>query len=185
MTFVRDHPKLEETYQKYFNTFGFAPVINEKSLKDTSDYILVEEEKIVASLSLVDVNIHKQNVIIDMPRYLKSLVRITKLFHKMPFVPNLPGKGEPILILYIKYFYCEVGYEKSAQKLIKHCLTIAKKKKYHFLTIGIHERDPMIRILKGFPKIEFKSEGYFSSLKGSDKTDKILNTKIYEDYSLV
>jgi len=89
-------------------------------------------------------------------------------------------------MLYIKAFAFQDGYEDAFHFLIQKARNMAYEEKYSFLVIGVHEKDPLGKILKKYPKFTFKSLGMITSLKKrNDEIQKLLQGIPFEDYSLV
>jgi hypothetical protein len=141
---------------------------------------------IKASISLVDVGDFKQNVLVRLPFFLERLVAFIRYIHGIVPVAKLPERNKPIRILYIKAFACAQGHEAALDQLIQIARNVSSEKGYHFLSVGIHEKDPMTRLFAKYPKFTFKSMAFAVHLKNrSDDIHPLKQGVPYEDYSLV
>lgn len=167
---------VNEFYSKYQLGKVFEP-------DDSSLFIAINEgETVLAMISIVDMSSHKQNVVMEASGWLRGLLHLSKWTH---FV-NLPSLGEPVKILYINNFYYKQDYKELIKLLMDWAKNYCRKKNFHFLSFGLHECDPLIKILDSGLKITFRSHGYVTSLHGNqEKLNQITSGLVYEDYSLV
>ncbi len=141
---------------------------------------------IVAAVSLIDTSSFKRNVIITMPAYLRYMISFLNCIGKTIPIPPLPRIGEPVNMLYIRHAAYVKNNPEALQSLFSYVRSYAYRKKYSFVTIGFHERDPRKKMLRFFPKFTFHSEGFATSLRGDEVTlQKIRDGVPHEDFSLV
>jgi hypothetical protein len=70
--------------------------------------------------------------------------------------------------------------------LVNHARNIAYKKSYSFVSIGLHEKDPLHKSFGGLFKMSFYSVGMLVSIKNNRALiEKVINGIPFEDYSLV
>ena len=173
-------------FNNFMKKFQLGPVYSESSFENTTLITASLNNKIVSAVTLVDILHAKQNVLIRLPVYLKSIFKMINAVKAIFPVVTLPEINEIVRILYIKSFTCEPGHEEALKLLLGRARNIAYEKKYSFLAVGIHEKDPFLKIFSRYPKFTFKSMGLVASLKGSnDKISSILGGIPFEDYSLV
>ena len=187
---IRRHLPGANTFSEYYNRFTrryqLGLVYREADFSRTTNLVAIKKGRAVASISLLDTSDLKQNVVISMPLYLKALIFTSHFFSKFLPVLHLPKPGEPIRMLYIRAFAYEDGNEDALMELIREARKMAFREKYTFLSIGLHERDPLIPYLKKIPKITFVSNGILGSLQGNEgRIEGMMDGVFFEDYSLV
>lgn len=143
---------------------------------------LKKGDELLAMISLIDMTPHKQNVVVNAKGWLKGLMTVAEWTNSL----NLPKRGEPIRIYYINNFYYKAGYGHLINILIDWARNYCSKSNGHFVSLGLHERDPLLRVLKSRMRITFFSKGYVTSLKGNlEILKQITGGVAFEDYSLV
>jgi hypothetical protein len=178
--------KIIELYNQFYSQFELAPVYSKSCLQETRTIAAFDNGELKACITLADISSSKQNVLIDLPYSLKIAVSLLRLLNKIVFILNLPEIGKPVKVLYVKGFAFARGSEKALDLLIKAAKNLAFQERYCYLTVGIHEKDPLSKHFKKHIHFTFLSEGYLVSLHGnSAKVSKILSGVLYEDYSLV
>jgi GNAT superfamily N-acetyltransferase len=181
-----EHPEMLELYDDHFRDYQFGPIVGPGTLRDARHWVARSDGKIRASLSLLDVGDSRQNVIIRLPFALRSLVPIVRALRRIVPGPELPAEGTPVRTLYIKALACHPGHERALDPLIREARVLAFKENYHFVAIGLHERDPLGARLARVPKFTFRSLGFVTGLRrGRDELDALTRRIPYEDYSLV
>jgi predicted N-acetyltransferase YhbS len=186
---IREEPESPDLYRLYsdhFRHYQFGPVFQPGTLQEARHWVARSGGGIVACLSLVDIADARQNVLIRLPPFLRGLTAIWRSIHRVFPVTDLPGMNEPVRILYIKALACREGQEKALDLLIQKARNVAFARRYHFLAIGVHERDPMRQRIMKYPKFTFRSLGFVIALKrGHDEVSRLTQEVPYEDYSLV
>jgi hypothetical protein len=173
-------------YTRFLKRYQYSPMIYETTLHGTRNLIAIRNNETVASLSLVDVGSSKQNVLVRLPRSLNLIVSILRKFNKLVKILNLPEFNKPIKIMYIKVFAFKDGCEDALELLINQARTICLREKYCFLSIGIHEKDPLNKIFSQYLHFTFHSLGFIASLsKDNEKIQNCMAGIAYEDYSLI
>ncbi|MCB0534936.1 MAG: GNAT family N-acetyltransferase [Saprospiraceae bacterium] len=182
---------LEDALITFFNAihkdYVLAPVLEKRNLGSCRSFVSIRNNKIVAAVSLIDPHPYKQNVVLGMPGYLKLMVGAVKATSRiMPLAP-LPNVGAPIATLFLRAYGCLPGEENRLKALINFARKLAYREGYNFLSVGIHERDPMLKILNGMPRINFLSHLYVADfLEDKQKVKRIVEQGIpYMDFSLV
>jgi N-acetylglutamate synthase-like GNAT family acetyltransferase len=175
-----------EFYNQFYSRYHFAPKFSESTLSGTRTIAVLYNNCIKASVSLIDVSSSKQNVLTGLPFFLNCVVSGFGLLNRIFHVINLPKIGSPVKILYIKAFAFRDGNEDALDLLIQHSRKLAFLEKYCYLTVGIHEKDPLVRFFDKYLHFTFKSMGFILSMQGNtDKVNRICNGVLFEDYSLV
>lgn len=128
--------------------------------------------RLVAALALVDVETSKQDVVTNMPLLLEKSLRLL-------FSGNrLPKRNQPVKALYIRAFACAPGEDQALVPLIRYARDLAFREGYHFLTIGLHERNPWNRVFRKFTAFKLNSNLYVAGTETNDEVPWL-------DYSLV
>jgi hypothetical protein len=126
------------------------------------------------------------SVLIRLPFILKILATFFRSIHRIFPVVNLSETNQPVRILYIKALACRRGHEGALDLLVQTARNVSFKERYHFLAIGVHEKDPLAKRFVSYPKFIFKSLGFVVSFKrGNDEINRLMREVPYEDYSLV
>lgn len=173
-------------YNEYSKKYQFGHLLDKYSLDSTINYSIKIDGDYKAAISLVDVEDAKQNVIIKLPTPVRILVKFMNGISRILPIFHLPQPNEPIKILYIKAFAWKDEYKDAFKILIDKALETAYRRKYNFLTIGLHEKDLLQKNFSRKMKFTFKSIGLITSLKGNTRTiEDIINGIPFEDYSLV
>jgi len=173
-------------FNNFMKNFQLGPVYSESSFENTTLITASFNNAVVSAITLIDTGPAKQNVLIRLPFYLKSIFTAIGAINTIFPVMRLPKTNEVVRILYIKSFACEPGHEETLKSLLGRARNVAYEKKYTFLAIGIHEKDPFLKIFSKYPKFTFKSMGFVTSLKDKkEKINYILSGIPFEDYSLV
>ena len=181
-----EHPDMYRLYNDHFRHYQFGPILPPGSLLNARHLVARSGGVSQASLSVVDVGDSRQSVLIRLPFILGTLVFLLRFLRHMIPIAALPEINEPIRILYVKALACREGYEDALDLLIQKARNICCEEHYHFLAIGVHEKDPLGKRFVRYPKFVFRSMGFVVSLKrGNDEVLRLMRGVPYEDYSLV
>jgi hypothetical protein len=174
-----EHIKLFNLFQERYQ---LGKVIRSQMGEGGEQVLTIRESnEIVASLSLTDTSALKQNIVFKVSFLFRYLLYISKVFGL-----TVPAIGEPIRMLYVNNFFFKAGHEHEFEMLLHYAKNKAHKRNFHFVSLGIHSKDPMNSIMMRFRKFTFFSQGYIVSLKNDQKLiDEIINGIPFEDYSLV
>ncbi len=178
--------ELIDFYNTYYSKHELATVITKKKLENTILYVVRENDKIIAAMNLIDTMHMKQNVVLKLPLHIKYFSKIFNALSQVLKLSKIPEENEPIKMLYIKYF-AVANYDKSLiNALIKCAKADVYKKSYSFVSLGLHEKDPLIKYLPKVLRFTFYSIGMLVSMKNSKHLiAQIKNGIPYKDYSIV
>lgn len=175
-----------ELFSEEMKQYSFAPDYPNDIYMDTRIWCAVENGVVVAAIALTDLEDVKQEVLVNVPLYLRPILKLTKQAKWKNSRMNVPYLNENIRILYIRSFYCLDRQEEALRILISHARNLAYRQQYHFLTVGIDERSKYLRFLSSFPTFTLKSRLYFcNSGIAPDVFDALRQGVSYVDYSLV
>jgi len=141
--------------------------------------------EVVATLTIEDTQHLRQNVLVGAPfslRFALGLVGAATFFIPAMAVPRL---GEPLRVLYIRFMACSAGYEAPLKTLLAEARVVAFRQGFTFLSVGLHERDPLRAIVAGIPKLTFISMAIATSLKNPERVKALFDQIVYEDFALV
>jgi len=180
----------DSSYVGFFNDFAkkfrFAPVMSERSFENTILLTASVDNEVVAAICLCDVSDKKQEVLTGLPFGLRSSIGFINTICTVVSKSKLPGINEDVKILYIRSFTCKQNHEAALKLLLSRARNIACEKKYHFLTVGIHEKNPWKKVFATSMKFSLHSNLFVMSMKNDkDRIDMVLNGIPFLDYSLV
>ena len=163
-----------------------APVLDSKLLDRTSIYIVKEKGDLVAAMCLGDYDNCKQHIVLELPWYLKLTISGMNIIRTIKGAKKLPGINQPIKMLYVKY----MAVKKHDKRLIKSLIRKAQNEvhfmSYSFVSLGLHEKDPLIQRLPSFFRMTFNSVGMLVTMKNNQKLMQLVKKGIpYKDFSTV
>ena len=89
-------------------------------------------------------------------------------------------------MMYIKYLAVDKPGKQLVKLLINYARNIVYEKSYSFVSIGLHEKDPLNACFSGLFKLTFNSVGMLLSIKDNRALiEKVKQGVPFEDYSLV
>src|SRR5262249_49981853 len=111
-----------------------------------------ERDGIQATLSCFDASEVKQNVVVKMSKALRSGVAVLRAVNRfLPFF-RPPTVGETVRNLYLRNVAVHRDHDEALKLLVQHARYLAFQNRYSFVTIGLHERDPLRSIFRMIPK---------------------------------
>ena len=177
---VLDH--LNATYSRY----ELGPVITEARLKDTQLYTIRENNKLIATMCLVDTMNVKQNVVTRISLKMRYGLKLMNTYCNIAGFSKMPRLNEPVRMMYIKYLAVNNGDKQIIKCLLNHARNIVYEKSYSFVSIGLHEKDPLNTSMKGLLRFTFNSVGMLQSTANNIQLlEKVKQGIPFEDYSLV
>ncbi|MBD0831575.1 GNAT family N-acetyltransferase [Aestuariibaculum sediminum] len=175
-----------EFLNAYYSKYELASLITHDKVKNTQLFEVRYQDKLIAVMCLVDTMNMKQNVIVKLPWFLEKMVMVLNRMSLMLKISKLPQKNEAINMLYIKYLAVKDLNRDLISELITHAQHCAFLKSYSFVSIGLHEKDDLLKYLPLKIRFTFNSTGLIVSLKDNqDLLRKIINGVPYKDYSIV
>ena len=178
--------ELIEFLNTHYSKYELGSVITKEKLNGTTNFTIQDDNKIIAALCILDTMNAKQNVVTHVSWKMKNLLKIMKPLNHIIGFSKMPSINEPVNMIYIKYMAVNNNEKQLVRFLINHARNIAYEKSYSFVSIGVHEKDPVNSCLKGLFKMTFNSVGMVLSLK--DNKELIEKVKLgipFADYSLV
>jgi predicted N-acetyltransferase YhbS len=141
--------------------------------------------RIVATLTLEDTSRLRQNVLIGIPGRLRVALGVLQVL-TLP-IPRLsvPRIGQPLTMLHVRHMACAQGHELAMRSLIAEARVEAFGRRYTFLSVGLHERDPLRTAVTGFAGFRFHSLAMATSLITPNRVHGLISEVPYEDFALV
>lgn len=174
-------------YNEIHKAYELAPVVEIKALQNCHSYVIMQDLKIVAAISLIDPISYKQNIVLNMPLYLKFVTAALRIVKPLFRLASIPKVSQPIRTLFFRAYGYVKNEEKNFESLISFARRFAYEKGYHFLSVGLYEKDPRMKLFDRIPKIRFLSHLLIADFKNSDnRVKKMIEHGIpYMDFSLV
>jgi hypothetical protein len=88
-------------------------------------------------------------------------------------------------MLYVRFMGCMEGCEEALRPLIAEARALAYRHRFTFLSVGLHERDPLRFVVEGIPRFTFTSRSMATSAITPDRVRSLVDQIPYEDYALV
>ena len=144
-----------------------------------------EAGKVVATLTVEDTRTLRQNVLIGLPTSLRIAVTVLRVL-ALP-IPGLsvPHVGSQLSMLYVRFMGCMEGCEEALRPMIAEARALAYRHRFTFLSVGLHERDPLRFVVEGIPRFTFTSRSMATSAITPDRAKSLVDQIPYEDYALV
>jgi ribosomal protein S18 acetylase RimI-like enzyme len=144
-----------------------------------------EAKRVVATLTVDDTRMLRQNVLIGLPTSLRIAVAALRvLVFPIPGL-TVPHVGSQLSMLYVRFMACIEGHEEALRPMIAEARALAYRHRFTFLSVGLHERDPLRFVVEGIPRFTFTSRSMATSAITPDRVKSLVNQIPYEDYALV
>jgi hypothetical protein len=192
---LEDLPEIAEMLDRSNRQRNFAPAITVADLSGRMQpnssrpfrkVLLVRDAgNVIATLTVEDTQHLRQNVLIGLPPSLRFALGALRLL-TLP-IPGLrvPRIGEPLKMLYVRFIACAEGREGALRLLIAEARVEAFRHRFTFLSVGLHERDPLRFAIAGTPRLTFTSRAMAASFITPDRVEGLVDAVPYEDFALV
>jgi len=173
---------LNSSYCKY----ELGSVITKEKLQGTYCFLFRHKNDIIAAMCLIDTMNVKQNIVTKISWEMKSVLKVMQIFKGILRISKMPSLNQPVRMIYIKYLAVKTPERKLVKFMINHAREVAYQKSYSFVSIGLHEKDPLNKSFSGMLKLTFNSIGMLVSIKDNrELIEKVKHGIPFEDYSLV
>jgi ribosomal protein S18 acetylase RimI-like enzyme len=182
---VADAPLIRELVRRFNKSYQFAPAAGaeEGTLRRL---VAWKDDELVATLSTFDPHHLKQTVVTRMPPGLGLAVRALRAVSSVVPLFSFPMVGEPVSMLYLRHLACRGDHHAALGLLVQEVRRQAFQQRYSFVSVGVHERDPLRRLFRFMPRYSFVSHALVTSLRGErGSLDGILSGVAMEDFALV
>ncbi len=190
-----DLPAITMLLDRFHRARQFAPQISQDDLARTLSgcreepfskmFVARNDGSIVATLSLHDTREIKRNVLLDASATIRGALALLRIATAPLPGLRVPRIGEPLRVLYARFVACEEGHGQALQALVAMARAEAFRRRFTFLVIGLHERDPLRRLVRGIPRFTFSSHALATSLTKPERLESLAAGLPYEDYALV
>jgi len=170
----------------HFRSYELGNVITTEKLEGSTIFTVQENGKIIAALCLLDTMNVKQNVVTAVSWKIKYLLKILNSVNFIFGLSKMPELNKPVSMIYIKYLAVRNNEKPLVRLLIGHARNMAYEKSYSFVSVGVHEKDPLNNCFSGLFKMTFNSVGMILSLRNNQELiDKVKHGIPFADYSVV
>ncbi len=178
--------ELLEYFRNASRCYEMGPVAESNCFNGCDNFIIRNQGKIVAAMSLIDLMTVKQNVVTHLSLPMKIVVQLAGIYGNLAGLSAMQVPGQPVKMLYIKRLAAGKNNAGYVKQLVNYARTLVYQKRYCFASIGLHERDPLITAVKGIPNLKFESLGMLVGIKNNRQlVDTVKSGIPFEDYSLV
>ncbi len=171
---------------RHYSQYALGPAITNKNLEEAQIFTIRNKTEIIAAMCLTDTMDMKQNVVLKLSPKLKWLLKGLDFFSGLAGFSKMPSLNKPVGMLYIKYLAVDHCKKNLVKLLVNHARNIVYAKSYSFVSMGLHEKDPLRKCFAGLFKMSFYSVGMLLSIKDNRTLiEKVISGVPFEDYSLV
>ncbi len=171
---------------EYYRKYQLGPVLTRENIEITDIFIVLEQDIIKGVMCLADTMQYKQNIVMKLSRKMKWLLNLLNSLKNVLGISRMPVPGEQVKMIYIKYLAVTHHEKKLVRLMLHHARNAVYDKDYSFVSIGIHERDPLNKCFAGTFKLTFKSVGMLLTIQNNQQLiEKVKQGIPFEDYSLV
>jgi len=192
---VEDLPEIAEILDRSNRERLFAPPVTVAGLQENiasaasgsfrKMIVARDARRVVATLTIEDTQHLRQNVLIGLPASLRFALGVLRVFALAVPGLTLPRIGKPLAALYVRSMACVPGHETALQWLIAEARVETFREKFTFLSVGLHERDPLRFVVAGIPRFTFTSRAMATSLITPNRVKSLVDQVPYEDFALV
>lgn len=173
-------------FNSHYRDYQLGAVLTEEKFEGTQVFLVRQQNKIAAAMSLVDTMPLKQNVITHLSSKMKLLLKLINVYSRMAGLSRMPVLNEPVKMLYIKHLAASPQSLQLVKPLVNFARDIAFERSYSYVSIGLHERDRFNNCFGGMLKLTFRSAGMLLSIKNNrNLIAKVKQGVPHEDYSMV
>jgi predicted N-acetyltransferase YhbS len=193
--YEQDAPAIAAILERTNREKNFAPVFTIDEVKKylepdaTSLFrkMLVARKagQVVATLTIDDTRNLRQNVLVGLPSSLRFALSILRLLSLSIPGFTLPQVGAELSMLYVRLMGYTDGHEAALKQLISEARAEAYRRRYTFLSVGLHERDPMRFVVRRIMRFTFTSRSMATTATTPDRALSLVDRIPYEDFALV
>jgi ribosomal protein S18 acetylase RimI-like enzyme len=174
---------------------SFAPPVTAANLEDATAQapagrfrkmlVVRDSGRVIATLTIEDTQDLRQNVLIGLPWSIHLALGVLRLLALPVRGLRIPRLGGPLAILYVRWMACAEGHEPALRALLSEARAEAFRRRFIFLSVGLHERDPLRSVVSGIPRLTFTSRAMATSLIRPDRVQGLVDQTPFEDFALV
>jgi hypothetical protein len=151
----------------------------------TKVFVARTGEKTVGVMSLYDAAQVKQNVLLNTPATIRAALALLRI-GSTPFSNlKIPRIGNSVQLLYVRTLACEEQHSEALACLLRAARAEAFQQRFALLALGLHERDPLRKLLRMVPRFTFSSLAFATSLTAPKRLEALSSGIPFEDFALV
>jgi ribosomal protein S18 acetylase RimI-like enzyme len=163
----------------------FAPAFDGGQLHADSPLLVARAGgEIVASLALFDPRDVKRDVLVATSTPLRIGLGLLRLASAALPGFTAPRIGQALSMLYVRRFAFADGHREALALLLRTACAEASARRCTFVTLGMHERDPLCEVTRGLPRFTFSTCAYVTSLRSPHRLAAVASRIPYEDFAL-
>lgn len=190
---AKDLAEIAEMLDRKHRERNFAPPVAaddlERAVAGPAHFhkvmIVRESGHVIATLTVEDTQYLRQNVLVGLPTYLRVVLGLLRILALPIPGRRIPRVGQPFATLYVRFLACAGEHEEALRCLLAQARVEAFRHRFTFLSIGIHERDPLRTLVTGLPRLSFTSLAMATSVIQHGRVKSLTDQIPYEDYALV
>jgi GNAT superfamily N-acetyltransferase len=192
---ARDLPTIADMLDRSNRARNFAPPVTLRDVESEFEApasgafkkMLVAERagRVVATLTVEDTGELRQNVPVKLPGSLRVALGLLRLGTMLMPRVAVPRLGRPLRILYVRFMACADGGDAALRPLLAEARALTFRNGFTFLSVGLHELDPLRSVVAGIPKLTFTSILIGASLFTPGRASELIDQVAYEDFALV
>jgi len=146
-----------------------------RDFSQSNFYIAVQRDKILGLLGVWDQTKYKQNVIIEYQGALSIFRKLINIGLTLSGYHSLPTPGEELKMLYASFVCIYQDDPQILTELLRAVYNDYKNGDFHFVGVGLHEKDPLNAALKHFSVFRYYSRLYIVNWEDGDQFCKDLD----------
>jgi len=144
-----------------------------------NDFVVARREgRIAGVLGLWDQSSYKQTVVRGHTGWLRASRPFYDLAARLMSRPTLPRPGEKIRHAYAS-FACVADNDAAVfRPLLRGVYNLAAERGYSYLMIGLDERDPLLRVARGYSHIAYPSRLFLADFEDGGRFHEQLDGRV-------
>jgi hypothetical protein len=131
-------------------------------------YVAIKDDDIVGVIGKWDQGGFKQNIIGGYSFLFKVYKTVHNFVSGFSRIPKIPAVGEKINYLYLSFIATKDNDPDIFNFLLKSVYNDLVNSDYLYLVIGLHQDDKLLKSLKGFSCLTYRSNLYINFWQGDD-----------------
>lgn len=109
-------------------------------------------------------------------------IRMAGIFLK---TSRIPRNGEEIKLLYTRRCWHLPDHENAFAAVLKFAAHYAFRQGYSFLTVAVHQKDALGRVLQKMHSFPYEAQGMVCGLQDQRQAEKIAAGTVLHDFSII
>ena len=171
---------------EHYSRYELGPLITKECIENTDIFIITQQGIIKGVMCLANTMDYKQNIVMKLSWKMKILLNILNSIKNILGISRMPVLREQVKMIYIKYLAVTNNEKQVVRLMLDHARNVVYDKEYSFVSIGVHEKDPLNKCFAGVFKLTFQSVGMLLTIQNNQQLiEKVKQGIPFEDYSLV